>query len=60
MGNIVGIQVGTDGVVSALFDNSQVRKIALRGGRQAGLELRRPWKATSGSNAYQAPPRSPG
>jgi flagellar hook protein FlgE len=27
-GNIVGIQVGPDGVVSALFDNSQVRKIA--------------------------------
>ena len=27
-GNIVGVQVGTDGVVSALFDNSQVRKIA--------------------------------
>jgi flagellar hook protein FlgE len=28
VGNIIGIQVGTDGVVSALFDNSQVRKIA--------------------------------
>jgi flagellar hook protein FlgE len=28
VGNIVGIQVGTDGVVSALFDNAQVRKIA--------------------------------
>ncbi len=28
VGNIVGVQVGTDGVVSALFDNSQVRKIA--------------------------------
>jgi flagellar hook protein FlgE len=27
-GNIVGVQVGVDGVVSALFDNSQVRKIA--------------------------------
>jgi flagellar hook protein FlgE len=27
-GNIIGVQVGTDGVVSALFDNSQVRKIA--------------------------------
>jgi flagellar hook protein FlgE len=27
-GNIVGVQVSTDGVVSALFDNSQVRKIA--------------------------------
>jgi len=27
-GNIVGVQVGPDGVVSALFDNSQVRKIA--------------------------------
>jgi flagellar hook protein FlgE len=27
-GNIVGVQVGADGVVSALFDNSQVRKIA--------------------------------
>ncbi|HEX4713178.1 flagellar hook protein FlgE [Phenylobacterium sp.] len=27
-GNIVGVQVGTDGVVSAVFDNSQVRKIA--------------------------------
>jgi flagellar hook protein FlgE len=27
-GNIVGVQVGSDGVVSALFDNSQVRKIA--------------------------------
>jgi flagellar hook protein FlgE len=27
-GNIVGVQVGNDGVVSALFDNSQVRKIA--------------------------------
>jgi len=28
VGNIIGIQVGTDGVVSALFDNAQVRKIA--------------------------------
>jgi flagellar hook protein FlgE len=28
VGNIIGIQVGADGVVSALFDNSQVRKIA--------------------------------
>jgi flagellar hook protein FlgE len=28
VGNIVGVQVGQDGVVSALFDNSQVRKIA--------------------------------
>ena len=28
VGNIVGVQVGTDGVVSAVFDNSQVRKIA--------------------------------
>lgn len=28
VGNIIGVQVGTDGVVSALFDNSQVRKIA--------------------------------
>jgi flagellar hook protein FlgE len=28
VGNIVGVQVGVDGVVSALFDNSQVRKIA--------------------------------
>jgi flagellar hook protein FlgE len=27
-GNIVGVQVGTDGVVSALFDNAQVRSIA--------------------------------
>lgn len=27
-GNIVGVQIGTDGVVSAVFDNSQVRKIA--------------------------------
>ncbi|HLZ75833.1 flagellar hook protein FlgE [Phenylobacterium sp.] len=27
-GNIVGVSVGADGVVSALFDNSQVRKIA--------------------------------
>ena len=27
-GNIVGVQVGADGVVSARFDNSQVRKIA--------------------------------
>jgi flagellar hook protein FlgE len=27
-GNIVGVQVSADGVVSALFDNSQVRKIA--------------------------------
>jgi flagellar hook protein FlgE len=27
-GNIVGVQVAADGVVSALFDNSQVRKIA--------------------------------
>jgi flagellar hook protein FlgE len=27
-GNIIGVQVGADGVVSALFDNSQVRKIA--------------------------------
>jgi flagellar hook protein FlgE len=27
-GNIVGVQVGADGVVSALFDNAQVRKIA--------------------------------
>lgn len=27
-GNIVGVQVGADGVVSAVFDNSQVRKIA--------------------------------
>ncbi len=27
-GNIVGVQVSPDGVVSALFDNSQVRKIA--------------------------------
>jgi flagellar hook protein FlgE len=28
VGNIVGVQIGADGVVSALFDNSQVRKIA--------------------------------
>ena len=28
VGNIIGVQVGADGVVSALFDNSQVRKIA--------------------------------
>ena len=28
VGNVVGVQVGTDGVVSAIFDNSQVRKIA--------------------------------
>src|SRR5262249_38290433 len=28
VGNIIGIQVGEDGVVSALFDNAQVRKIA--------------------------------
>ncbi|WP_372784137.1 flagellar hook protein FlgE [Phenylobacterium sp.] len=28
VGNIVGVQVSPDGVVSALFDNSQVRKIA--------------------------------
>lgn len=28
VGNIIGIQVGDDGVVSALFDNAQVRKIA--------------------------------
>ncbi|MBS0332556.1 MAG: flagellar hook-basal body complex protein, partial [Proteobacteria bacterium] len=27
-GNIVGVSIGTDGVVSAQFDNSQVRKIA--------------------------------
>jgi flagellar hook protein FlgE len=27
-GNIIGVQVGTDGVVSAVFDNNQVRKIA--------------------------------
>jgi flagellar hook protein FlgE len=27
-GNIIGVQIGADGVVSALFDNSQVRKIA--------------------------------
>jgi len=28
VGNIIGVQVSEDGVVSALFDNSQVRKIA--------------------------------
>jgi flagellar hook protein FlgE len=27
-GNIIGVQVGKDGVVSAVFDNNQVRKIA--------------------------------
>ncbi len=28
VGNIVGVQIGDDGFVSAIFDNSQVRKIA--------------------------------
>ncbi|WP_309604863.1 flagellar hook protein FlgE [Phenylobacterium sp.] len=28
VGNVVGVQVGADGVVSALFDNSQIRQIA--------------------------------
>ncbi|WP_374472784.1 flagellar hook protein FlgE [Phenylobacterium sp.] len=28
VGNVVGVQVDADGVVSAIFDNSQVRKIA--------------------------------
>ena len=51
VGNIIGIQVGTDGVVSALFDNSQVRKIA-----QVALATfpnADGLQATSG-NAYQA------
>ena len=51
VGNVVGVQVGKDGVVSALFDNSQIRtiaKIAIATFPNAnGL------KATSGS-AYQA------
>lgn len=28
VGNVVGVEVGEDGVVSAIFDNSEVRKIA--------------------------------
>lgn len=28
VGNIVGVQVSADGIVSAIFDNSQIRKIA--------------------------------
>ena len=28
VGNVIGVQVGTDGIISAIFDNSQVRKIA--------------------------------
>ncbi|HEX2801479.1 MAG TPA: flagellar hook protein FlgE [Phenylobacterium sp.] len=51
VGNVVGVQVSKDGVVSALFDNSQIRtiaKIAIATFPNAnGL------KATSGS-AYQA------
>ena len=50
-GNIVGVQVGTDGVVSALFDNSQVRKIAQVA--VATFPNSDGLKATSG-NAYQA------
>ena len=28
VGNVVGVQVGEDGIVSAIFDNSQIRKVA--------------------------------
>ena len=51
VGNIIGIQVGADGVVSALFDNSQVRKIA----QVALATFPNPngLQSTSG-NAYQA------
>ena len=50
-GNVVGVQVATDGVVSAIFDNSQVRKIA----QVALATFPNPddLKAVSG-NAYQA------
>ena len=51
VGNVVGVQVGEDGIVSALFDNSQIRtiaKIAI-----ATFPNSNGLKATSG-NAYQA------
>jgi flagellar hook protein FlgE len=51
VGNIIGIQVGTDGVVSALFDNSQVRKIAQVA--IATFPNANGLQSTSG-NAYQA------
>jgi flagellar hook protein FlgE len=51
VGNIIGIQVGTDGVVSALFDNSQVRKIAQLA--IATFPNANGLQSTSG-NAYQA------
>jgi len=50
-GNIIGVQVGSDGVVSALFDNSQVRKIAQVA--IATFPNANGLQATSG-NAYQA------
>lgn len=50
-GNIIGVQVGVDGVVSALFDNSQVRKIAQVA--IATFPNSNGLQATSG-NAYQA------
>lgn len=31
VGNVVGVEVGEDGVVSAIFDNSEIRKIAMIG-----------------------------
>jgi flagellar hook protein FlgE len=51
VGNVVGVTVGTDGVVSAIFDNSQVRQIA----KIALGEFPNPdgLKAVTG-NAYQA------
>jgi flagellar hook protein FlgE len=50
-GNVVSVQVGSDGVVSAVFDNSQVRKIA-----QIGLAtFPNPDGLTAvNGNAYQA------
>jgi flagellar hook protein FlgE len=31
VGNVVGVEIGEDGVVSAIFDNSEIRKIAMIG-----------------------------
>ena len=51
VGNIVGVQVGSDGIVSAIFDNSQIRQIAKVA--IATFPNANGLKAISG-NAYQA------
>ena len=51
VGNVVGVQVSKDGVVSALFDNSQIRTIAKVA--IATFPNANGLKATSGSS-YQA------